>query len=225
MRPLTIGKSQYDRKRESLIQALNSGNAAKFEKTRSEFLAAACKGSIELYEDMEINRASQANREDDYPGPDKLSAVVFWYPEKDRLRVRADVTDAYFSTKTLPQREWMGSCVEIFVCPSGVDGDITQLFVVPEGPENAPRMRAIRAAKWPMNNEGITASWKRTEKGYEVEACIPWSKLKGYKSSYASIPVEIAIDSKAPGWPLQCRMNGSPDCPRSVRGYALLKTR
>lgn len=204
------------------MKVVKSGSAAKIDKARSDFLAVACKGVIELYEDKTIDRADQANS-DDYPGSEKLSAVVMWYPEQDRLRVRADVTDANFSTKTTPLREWEAACIEVFVCPSGVDSDITQLLIVPEGPENAPRMRAMRAAKYPMDTSGITASWKRTEKGYTVEANIPWSKLKGYKDSYSTIPVELAVDGKAGSWAVQCRMNASPNCPRSVRGYALLR--
>lgn len=117
------------------------------------------------------------------------------------------------------------SCVEIFLCPSGVDGDVTQLLVVPEGLENAPRMRMIRAARWPMPTTGVEATWTRTDKGHTIDVLVPWSKLKGYKSSYKTIPVEIGIDYNIPGWPLQCRMNASLDCPKCVRGYALLKTK
>ena len=222
--PVTLGRSAYERAQERFAAILKSGSAAKIDQARTDFLAAACKRTIEPGADCLIDNASQANNEY-YPGPEKLSAVVRWFPESDCLRVTANVTDGYFTTKGSFWHEWDASCVEVFLCPSGVDADITQFFIVPEGPGNAPRIRAIRAAKYPINAKGIAGSWKRTEKGYTIEARIPWSKMKGMKKSYTSIPVEIAIDSKVPGWPVQCRMNASPDCPKSVRGYALLKMR
>lgn len=155
--------------------------------------------------------------------PDKFSASVRWYPEKDYLRVRTEVTDATFSTDSPEDKPWLKSCIEIIVSATGLDEDRCQFFIVPEGPGDNPRMLAVHRQSVGIGTEGMKAWWKRTEKGYVIDARIPWTKLPNYNKNWKTMPVELAVETVTLDGRVQMTMNGTKEPWRYAKGYAGLK--
>jgi hypothetical protein len=159
---------------------------------------------------------------DGWPGPEALRAVVKLYPEKERLRMAAQVCDARFATETPERMEWEASCVELFVSATGLDKDLVHVLAVPEGPENAPRMRGYAVNAPDVDLAGLTGSWKRTGGGYDMEVAIPWSKLPHYSKDSRFIAMEAAVDTEVPFGLCQLRLNSTTAPQRGTAGFSRL---
>lgn len=189
---------------------------------RDKILATYCPTVIKQNTEYRANSKEQTNIEDHYSGKEQFSAKAKLYAEKDYLSVSADIIDVCFSTNAPAGSEWDSSSFEILACPTGSDEDIFQLFVVPEGPNNSPRIRAVRAINTPLDTKGIIAKWFRTEDGYKVDVKIPWNKIQGYSKDLKYLPVEVSFNTMAALGQVQLRMNGSPNPSTQVRGYGKL---
>jgi hypothetical protein len=228
---IEVEYSQRDRKldahaslQKQLVLAMASKNHAKIDKARKALIKASFPKVIKPGQELVLNKQEQSCN-DSYPGPDTLRAAVKFYPENDCLRVATRVIDANFSTKTPDRTEWEGSCIELFVSATGLDGDLVQLFAVPEGPENAPRMRGCGKNLAAVDMGGATGSWKRTDDGYELEVAIPWSKLPHYSKDGEFVTVEIAVDTKVPEHLCQLRSNGTINPQEHTTGFSRLTIR
>lgn len=134
-----------------------------------------------------------------YPGKSVLSAVFRYYGERKGLRVRAEVTDVYFSTQAPVDAPWLASCVELSVYAVGRQ-KITQFVIIPDGD--------ARARVYPYRDINASATWKRTRKGYSINAFIPWKAIEGYSPGHRLLPVQAAINSKTPNGRVQATLTG-----------------
>lgn len=226
-RSVRIGPSPldvYDRLSERYTEALKSEDQRQIIAAHNALLLACFKPAIRIDKPCRLDQESQAN-DTFFAGADKVSAVIKWHPENEGLRVIADVTDVYLSTHAPASLPWNSSCLEIFVCASGLAKDICQFFIVPEGPEDSPRLRAVRTVTNPIDTSGIQARWKRTTTGYSVDALIPWEKISGYREGSRFVGVNAAIDSSTPGGRVQLVMNGRGQPWHDPHAFALLRIR
>jgi len=205
--------------------ALNSGDPILTAGARRRFLRLCFRETaIQPGEKMRLDKPSQTVA-GNFPGADKLSAVITWQPRDMGLEVEADVTDASFSTSAPEGKEWNSSCLEVFVSANGLNDRIFHLFIVPEGPESAPRMRTTMAKLDTVVLEGVTARWKRTTGGYWVKALIPWGVLPGFEKDWEILPVEAAVDTMTRRGQVQLRMCASPKPFATTYGYAGLRAK
>lgn len=219
-RQIIIEDPTYDRLATEYAQAENAKDTAQCAQVRKEILSSCFRQTIKPGQACAANTAGQANV-GDYPGADNFSATLRWYPGADSLRVTAEVTDAYLSTDAPKDTPWETSCLEVFICPAGVDQTINQFFIVPEGPANAPRVKAVHTDK----GDQVRATWKRTAKGYSVDVRIPWSIVRGYQKGWSVMPVEAMVNTKSPKGRVQVIMSKPGEPWRTAKGYSALEAR
>ncbi len=202
------------------VEYLNEGNAEEAAGARETMLAKWFKPRIKPGQACLVNDESQLNA-GAFPGADKLSGVVTWYPGADYLRVRAEVTDAFFSTFVEKDDYWKASSVEVFASASGVDEDTIQYIIVPEGAGGIPRIHPYHDASL----DGLISAWKRTDDGYVVDIKIPWACLKGYEPGWPVLPVKVAINSKTDNGRTQLVFGRTGPAWASPRAYAGLEAK
>ncbi|MCL5104575.1 MAG: hypothetical protein M1133_10765 [Armatimonadetes bacterium] len=167
----------------------------------------------------------------DYPGANKLGAVVTWTPGKRSLRVKADVVDRHYSTDAPENSPQDASCIELYVCPSGTYRDLNEFTIVPGGAGGKARVIARRdpndiygEVKSPASL-GVKATWKRTPRGYRIDATIPWNAIKGYERNWTLMPVDAAIYSQVDGEQVQMTMGAPGDPATEFFTYPALTAR
>lgn len=193
VREYSIARSCNDTKKQAQIQ--------------SELLVKAFTTRIKPGQACTISGTKHTTR-GEFPGADKVSATVKWFPDKNQLRVKFDVVDAFFSTKADPRYPWDASCVGVYMSPTGLQENINQLFFVPDGKDGTARL--VQEIPTLKNPENIKASWKRNSKGYTMDIRIPWSCIGSYKAGWKVMPVSSLICSKPPDkYRVQVVMDGS----------------
>lgn len=180
------------------------GNLKEAEKCKGELLAKWFKRHIKPGEQKYATAAADK----------KVTAAVRWYAESDHIRVWADVTDPYYDTDAPREKPAQASCVEILICPSGIAEEVNLFYVVPAGENGVPWIKQVKS-----DVPGFTATWKRTGKGYRVEASIPYASLNGYKPGWKVMPVELLVDSKGDGKKIRLAVNGSKQPMKSTKSY------
>lgn len=219
-RTVYVDDPLYDKLCDACIKAAKSGDGARALQARNDLLSKWFRTSVKPGQTLASDSGAKLNA-GSYPGAGNLSAEFAWYPSDDYLRVTADVTDASFSTDAPKDKPWEASCVEIMVCPGGTNDSINQFFIVPEGQGGVPRVTAVHTDK----GSDILASYKRTDKGYKIEAKIPWSIVRGYEKGWRVMPVEAMVDSKTPVGRAQIVMNEPGEPWRIAKTYAALMAR
>lgn len=204
----------------ALMAAITSKNEARIASAR-DTLAASFAKAIKPGQELQLDNVSQAYKRK-YPGPQTLSAAARFYPEKKCLRVAMQVVDANFGPPQVGDPEWEHSSVELFVSASGTDADLVHLFVVPDGPENGPRITGYAPRTRTFNASAVSGSWKRTEKGYDLEISIPWSELPGYSEKCKFIAAELALNTHVPDALCQLRLNGTIQPQQHTLGFGKL---
>ena len=198
------------------VEYLKEGNAKEAAKARETMLRKWFKRRVKSGQPCAMDDQSQVTR-GVFPGSDKLSGVLKWYPGRDYVRVRAEVTDAFFSTDALKDTPWKASSLLLYLSASGVDQDIVEYVIVPEGAGGIPRIQPHRGASL----GGLISAWKRTDKGYVVDVKIPWTSIRGYEKGWRVLPVQAAITSKTDNgrtWLVFNRAQDDWNCPRAYAG-------
>jgi hypothetical protein len=185
----------YDKLVAAFAEAKAGKDPKKQENARAELMSKAFTRLVKPGQVCSISGSKHTMR-GAFPGADKVSAYVKWFPEKTQLRVKFDVTDAFFSTHADPRYPWDASCVAVYVCPTGLPEDVHQMFFVPDGKDGNARL--VQETAILKNPEKIKATWKRTARGYTMEIRIPWTCLKNYKADWKMLPVQSLICSKPP---------------------------
>lgn len=121
--------------------------------------------------------------------------------------------------------------MQIFVCPSGGGTDINIITVVPEGAGGKARVDFACGLYGPSTADkddcakrakSVSASWKRTGKGYTLDVKIPWSVVRGYYSGWKAMPVNATINTNTPEGRSQVIMSKPGDPKTEAFVYAVL---
>ena len=216
-RKVDIERFSYDTVSAQYSQAVKKGDRKAADKARARLLSHFFKDVIRPGQPQRIEGRAHLNDGKYQPG--KLSATFVWRVEPRYLMVNANVVDASFDTKSPKDEPWYGTCVELFVSPAGADGTVNQFFVIPAGVNGKAK---VESGYQTPGAQAVRASWKRTARGYSVEARIPWSALKGYKKGWTRMPVDAQINSELPGGWEQMTMNKPGPTSDSAANYALL---
>jgi hypothetical protein len=159
----------------------------------------------------------------DTVAPEGFAVRITWYPEKDLLRAVVNAADpGYAACQDRDKRRNRGF-VRLFVCPSGADQDIYQIYAAEGEKDGVAFVGAGQGERISEPGEGVPvkASWWRTPDGYKAEVRIPWSVLPGYQKEWAVMPVEAQVLSRTKGWSFfSMTKPGEPDT--SARTYSLL---
>ncbi len=214
-REFVVDDPIYDTLSSAYSEALRTKNAPKAARARSEMLDKWFPTRLRPSRLVNVGKLNIG----DPPAPTIPRATLKWYSKARYLEIVADVRDPNFSTRAPEDKPWEASSLELYVCPSGMSEDINQFFVTPKGTKGIAAVlvkRAVEGAK-------IKASWKRTAKGYMLDVQIPWAALKGYQKRWSVMPVEAAVNSKAPNGRCQLVMT-RPGAPwEASRTYAALR--
>lgn len=182
-RQVTIEYTQYDKLFEQCMAATAAHDSAKACKISQKALTKWFKRTVKPGQACSMDKPAFGKD----PGRDKLTGVVKWYPGKESLKVVADVTDISFAPNVKTATD--GSSFQVYVSPTGFDDAMNRYTIIPSGPENAPVVQGA-------GSEKIKATWKRSAKGYKVEANIPYDALNGYKPGWKLMAVEAGLTAK-----------------------------
>lgn len=150
--------------------------------------------------------------------PHEFSATVRWYPEENFLKAVVDVVDANYAAAPSEELRRRRGYVQLFVCPSGMDQDITLIHIT------SPSPGSRQAEVYPESiaeSSDIDALWDVTPAGYTVEVKISWKNLAGYQTDWTLMPVEAMVCSKWRDWSYFI-MNKPGEPRESARSYAAL---
>lgn len=217
-RQFVVVDPAYDVMCAEYAKARNAGDAIGAERVREKLLSQWFNRTIEPGKMLKMDSESQVN-EGKHPGTEVFSGTVAWFAETDHIRARAEVTDLHFAVDAPKDEPWRKSCLELFISPGGLNETINQFFIIPEGDNGTPRVVAVHA----KDTQGISAAWKRTEKGYIIDVKIPWSKLRGYKKDWTRMPVDAAIDTQTPDGRVQYVLSGVSRPWDESSGYVALE--
>ena len=151
----------------------------------------------------------------------KVKGAATWYPGKDQLRVLIDVTDPrYVALRGKGGKQYLAS-VLLFVCPTGADADICEIYTA-HGDNGTALWGVMGRRSYPKMDQ-VKAVWKNTAKGYRAELSIPWSVIKDLPANWTALPVEVMIVGDESDRNLDMlRMSPSGNPNTSARGYCLL---
>lgn len=217
-RQVVVEDSLFDQITAKFYSAKSDGNKAAMAKHRNELLDKYFTKHIKPGQTCVINSKSTLN-EGKSQSDNKFSAAVKWYPQADYLKVTADVTDAYFGTKYTTDKVWESSCFEVYISAGGVDEDIIQFIVSPNGKNGNAQIFTYKNAQKRELPAGVKASYKRTAAGYTVNLRVPWSAVDNYKPGWKVLPVEAAIDTVPPLGRVQAFMSRGGGAWYMSRGF------
>jgi len=148
-----------------------------------------------------------------WKGEDDLSGTLWFYWDENYLYVAAEVIDDKFVQDQSGDKIWYGDHLEFFLDPKyapNVKGHFTdEQFHIGFSPGNLsktgdalfdipPEVSIANPAG--MSAEGIRLATVRTEKGYNLEASIPWKLLKVKPKQGMLLGADLCIsDTDNPG--------------------------
>jgi len=222
---------EYNELANACYGARRRNDQTQFAESSAKLLSTIFKDQIKPGVECALGGAARCNF-GSYPGSGKLAANVTWLAQKDFLRVKADVTDRFFAPSAADESPEDGSSVQVFICPSGIGYDINAITVVPAGAGGKARVSFACGQYGPSSAEkedcakrakSVSATWKRTGKGYTLDVKVPWSIVRGYCAGWKLLPVDAAINTWTPDGRSQLIMSKLGDPMKEPFVYVALK--